>query len=66
MVILSKLLIELCDKFNIPKKTLGNNVKYDGVENFKGVVTKSNFDFIYKDTNPSFDFKLLNELIEND
>ena len=45
----SKLIIELCDKFNIPKKTLGNNVKYDGVENFKGVVTKSNFDFIYKD-----------------
>jgi|TARA_R110000868_G_scaffold11055_3_gene54278 hypothetical protein len=66
IIALSKLIIELCDKFNIPKKTLGNNVKYDGVENFKGVVTKSNFDFIYKDTNPSFDFKLLNELIEND
>jgi len=66
IIALSKLIIELCDKFNIPKKTLGNNVKYDGVENFKGVVTKSNFDFIYKDTNPSFDFKLLNELLEND
>jgi hypothetical protein len=66
MVVLSKLLIELCDKFNIPKKTLGYNVKYEGVENFKGVVTRSNFDSIYKDTNPSFNFKLLNELLEND
>ena len=66
IIALSKLIIELCDKFNIPKKTLGNNVKYDGVENFKGIVTRSNFDFIYKDINPSFDFKLLNELIEND
>ena len=66
MVVLSKLLVELCDKFNIPKRSLGHNVKYDGVENFKGIVTRSNFDFIYKDTNPSFDFKLLNELLEND
>jgi len=66
IIALSKLIIELCVKFKIPKKTLGINVKYDGVENFKGVVTKSNFDFIYKDTNPSFDFKLLNELLEND
>ncbi len=63
---LSKLIIKLCNEYNIPKKTLGHNVKYDGVENFKGVVTRSNFDFIHKDTNPSFDFKLLIELLEND
>jgi hypothetical protein len=66
MIVLSKLLVELCDNFNIPKRSLGHNVKYDGVQNFKGNVTRSNFDFIYKDTNPSFDFKLLNELLEND
>ena len=34
---------ELCDEFKIPKTCLGNNVKQDGVENFKGVVSKSNF-----------------------
>jgi N-acetyl-anhydromuramyl-L-alanine amidase AmpD len=61
---LSKLIIELCDEFKIPKTCLGNNVKQDGVENFKGVVSKSNFDFSNKDVNPSFDFKLLQELIK--
>jgi N-acetyl-anhydromuramyl-L-alanine amidase AmpD len=63
---LSELIIELCDDFNIPKKCLGHNVKEDGVENFNGIVTKSNFNFIYRDVNPSFDFKLLKKNIEND
>jgi N-acetyl-anhydromuramyl-L-alanine amidase AmpD len=63
---LSELIIELCEKFDIPKKCLGHNVKQDGVETFEGVVTKSNFNFIYKDVNPSFDFKLLKKNIEND
>jgi hypothetical protein len=36
----------------------------DGVEFYKGVVSKSNFDFSNKDVNPSFDFKLLQELIK--
>jgi N-acetyl-anhydromuramyl-L-alanine amidase AmpD len=61
---LSELIIELCDEFKIPKTCLGNNVTQDGVENFKGVVSKSNFDFSNKDVNPSFDFKLLQELIK--
>jgi len=61
---LSKLIVNLCDEFKIPKTCLGNNVKQDGVENFKGVVSKSNFDFSNKDVNPSFDFKLLQELIK--
>jgi N-acetyl-anhydromuramyl-L-alanine amidase AmpD len=63
---LSLLIAELCEKFNIPKKCLGNNVKHDDVEYFKGVVTRSNYDFIYKDVNPSFNFKRLEELLENE
>ena len=63
---LSELIIQLCDDFNIPKKCIGHNVKQEGVENFSGIVTKSNFNFIYKDVNPSFDFKLLKKNIEND
>lgn len=62
---LSILVKELCDKFNIPKKTIGHNVKTDDVNFFKGVVSKSNYDFINKDVNPSFDFKLFKELIED-
>lgn len=61
---LCELIVSLCDKFKIPKKTIGNNVKYEGVENYKGVVSKSNFDFSNKDVNPSFDFKLIEQKIQ--
>lgn len=63
---LANLITELCEKFNIPKTCLGNNVKQDDVEYFKGVVSRSNFDFIYKDVNPSFNFKRLEELLKDE
>lgn len=63
---LSKLLIELCDIFKIPLSCVETNVKQDGVEKFSGIVSRSNFDFIYKDVNPSFDFKLLKKKLKND
>jgi len=63
---LSKLLIELCNKFEIPKSCVETNVKQDGVEKYNGITSKSNFDFIHKDVNPSFDFKLLKKKLEND
>jgi len=63
---LSELILEICNKLNIKKECLGTNVKFDEVKTFKGIVSKSNFDFIYKDLNPSFNFKLLNELLKNE
>ena len=66
IISLIMLLKELCKKFKIPIESLGHNVKQDGVENFKGIVTRSNYDSYYKDVNPAFDFKLLKELLEND
>lgn len=63
---LTILVNKLCEEFNIPKECIGHNVKFDGVEFFKGIVSRSNFDFIYKDVNPSFNFKHFKELLEND
>jgi hypothetical protein len=63
---LSTLILELCDMFDIPLNFVETNVKLDGIEKFKGIACRSNFDFIYKDVNPSFDFKLLKQKIEND
>lgn len=63
---LSNLITELCNKFKIPKECLGHNVKDDGVEFYRGVVSKSNFDFLHKDVNPSFNFKHFKELLKND
>jgi len=58
------LLKELCDEFNIPKICVDTNVKQTGVESFRGIVSKSSFEFIHKDLNPSFDFKQLQKLLK--
>lgn len=63
---LSKLLIEVCNKMKIEKECIGTNVRYSEVENFKGITSKSNYDFIYKDLNPSFNFELLIKLLKNE
>jgi hypothetical protein len=63
---LANLLNSVCEKYKIPKVMVESNVLYDEVKNFKGITSKSNYDVIYKDVNPSFDFKLLKNLLEND
>ena len=56
----------LCKDHNIPKVCTESNVKYDGIENFKGIVSKSSYDFRVKDLNPSFNFKQLKILLKNE
>jgi replication initiation and membrane attachment protein DnaB len=63
---LTILVNQLCEKFKIPKDCIGHNVRFDGVEHFKGIVSRSNFDFTYKDVNPSFNFKHFKQQLEND
>lgn len=63
---LSKLLNEICDKMDIEKECIGTNVRYNEIQDFKGIVSKSNYDFVYKDLNPSFDFELLTKLLKNE
>jgi len=62
---LSELILELCDNFKIPKNTIGHNVRQDGANNFNGIVSRSNFNFISKDVNPSFDFELIEKKLKN-
>lgn len=64
--VLSDLIKKLCNDLNIPKECLGHNVKYDGVEYFNGIVSRSNYELDYKDINPSFNFKLLKKFLENE
>ncbi|PCI28495.1 hypothetical protein COB55_03795 [Candidatus Wolfebacteria bacterium] len=47
---------ELCDRFNIPKKSIGHNVILDHVERYKGITCRSNYSQTYTDLSPSFDF----------
>jgi len=63
---LSDLILELCEMYGIENKCVGTNVKIEGIENFNGVITRSNFDTNYRDVSPAFDFKLLKKLIGDD
>lgn len=63
---LSELIKETCDRFDIPKNTIGHNVKVDKIEKFNGVVTKSNYDSESTDLNPAFDFDIFIKKIENE
>jgi N-acetyl-anhydromuramyl-L-alanine amidase AmpD len=60
---LSELILKLCEKYGIENKCIGTNVKIAGIENYNGIITRSNFDSDYKDVSPAFDFKLLKKLI---
>ena len=57
------MVLKLCEKYGIENKCIGTNVKIAGIENYNGVITRSNFDSDYKDVSPAFDFKLLKKLI---
>jgi N-acetyl-anhydromuramyl-L-alanine amidase AmpD len=56
---LSELCDSLCDKHNIPKKSVKSQGFFENAIKFNGVVCKSNFSNIYTDINPSFNFRQL-------
>ena len=60
---------ELCNhlaiELNISKTCVGHNTKIDGIINFEGIVSRSNFDSKYTDLNPSFNFETFTNLIEH-
>jgi N-acetyl-anhydromuramyl-L-alanine amidase AmpD len=63
--ITAELCLQIIDNLKINKSFIGHNTKIDGVENFEGITTRSNYDRIYTDLNPSFDFEKFLKKIEN-
>jgi hypothetical protein len=55
---------KLCLEFSIPRKSVGHNTKFEGIKNFDGIVSRSNYDSRFTDLNPSFDFELFKKEIE--
>lgn len=55
---LSELCNFLCEKHNIPKQSVPSQALMENMEDFSGVVCKSNFSNIYTDINPSFNFRI--------
>ena len=54
----------LIETLNIKKQCVGHNTKVDGVVNYEGIVTRSNFDTRFTDLNPSFNFENFTKKIQ--
>jgi len=65
-----KITAELCNQIietlQIKKRCIGHNTKVEGIENYEGVVTRSNFSTNFTDLNPSFNFETFTKLFENE
>jgi N-acetyl-anhydromuramyl-L-alanine amidase AmpD len=61
---------ELCkhltETLQIEKTCVGHNTKVDGIENFEGICSRSNYDSNYTDLNPSFNFETFIKFLENE
>lgn len=55
---LSELCNFLCQKYEIQKQVVPSQGLIENINNFRGIVCKSNFSNIYTDINPSFDFRI--------
>tara|TARA_R110000824_G_scaffold297456_4_gene485655 strand:- start:701 stop:1297 length:597 start_codon:yes stop_codon:yes gene_type:complete len=60
---LVSLLKQICEDFNIKRDFIGHNVKVSGVQNFKGVVNRSNYSDCFTDLSPAFNFEKIKELL---
>lgn len=62
--------IELCKKIfsemSIKPQFIGHNTKINGIEKYEGVVSRSNYDTMYTDINPSFNFEYFLKKLENE
>jgi N-acetyl-anhydromuramyl-L-alanine amidase AmpD len=65
-----KMTAELCkhltETLQIKKTCVGHNTKVDGIENFEGICSRSNYDSNYTDLNPSFNFETFTKFIEHE
>jgi len=55
----------LCEKFNIPLQTIGHNTKVEDIYDYKGITFRSNYTKLCTDINPTWDYELFKEKLEN-
>lgn len=58
------LVSKLCEDFNIPKTVISHNTKIEKFFDYKGVLYRSNLDKNYTDLNPSWDFEIFKQKLE--
>ena len=57
---------KLMEDFNISKKCVGHNTKVNGVNQFDGIVSRSNYTTDVTDLSPAFDFDYFKKNIEDE
>ena len=62
----TELCSNLMDELRIKRQCVSHNTKIEGIENFEGIVSRSNFDSKYTDLNPSFNFENFSNIIYNE
>jgi N-acetyl-anhydromuramyl-L-alanine amidase AmpD len=62
---LTDLCIEKLKKYNISNKFVGNSGLIKGIKDYEGIVVRSNYNLLYTDLNPSFNFENFKKNIEN-
>jgi hypothetical protein len=55
---------ELCNEFYIPLTAMTHNVKMNDLEDYNGILYKSNIEMYYTDLSPAFDFEYFINNIE--
>lgn len=63
---LVNLCLELCKKHKIPIDCIGHNTKITNIEKLKGIVSRSNFDQVFTDVSPAFDFDKFTNMLKNE
>jgi hypothetical protein len=62
----AELCIKLVTEHKIEKKCIGHNTKIDNVNKLGGIVSRSNFETIYTDVSPAFNFEKFTTYIKNE
>lgn len=61
---------DLCSKIaednSIVKNFIGHNTKIEGAEKYEGIICRSNFDSMYTDLSPAFDFGHLQKKLDHE
>ena len=61
---IAELCNNLIDEVKIKRQCISHNTKFDGIENFEGIISRSNFGEKHTDLNPSFNFETFRKLIK--
>jgi len=62
----AELCVKIANENNIETNLVGHNTKIEGAEKFEGIISRSNFDSMYTDLNPSFDFTTIFKKIKDE